>query len=212
MDLVLHGYWRSTASYRVRIAMNLKGLDYQQISHDLRTGAQSAETYRALNPQAWVPALVVDGTPLTQSPAILEWLEDRFPTPALLPVDPQARAIVRAMMNLICCDIHPLNNLRILSALRADLAATEAQVSAWMTRWISDGFNALDQQIARHGRGFAYGDRPTLADCCLVPQVYSAERFGVSLTDFPAIRACVETCRQIEAFQRASPAVQPDAD
>lgn len=212
MDLVLHGYWRSTASYRVRIAMNLKGLDYQQISHDLRTGAQSAETYRALNPQALVPALVVDGTPLTQSPAILEWLEDRFPTPALLPVDPQARAIVRAMMNLICCDIHPLNNLRILSALRADLAATEAQVSAWMTRWISDGFNALDQQIARHGRGFAYGDRPTLADCCLVPQVYSAERFGVSLTDFPAIRACVETCRQIDLFQRASPAVQPDAD
>lgn len=212
MDLVLHGYWRSTASYRVRIAMNLKGLDYQQISHDLRTGAQSAETYRALNPQALVPALVVDGTPLTQSPAILEWLEDRFPTPALLPVDPQARAIVRAMMNLICCDIHPLNNLRILSALRGDLAATEAQVSAWMTRWISDGFNALDQQIARHGRGFAYGDRPTLADCCLVPQVYSAERFGVSLTDFPAIRACVETCRQIDPFQRASPAVQPDAD
>lgn len=209
--MILHGYWRSTTAYRVRIAMALKGVAYDPATHDLRTGAQGAADYRAINSQGLVPAIEADGDVLTQSPAILEWLEERHPSPALLPVRLADRAIVRAMAATIACDIHPINNLRVLQALRRDIGADEAAVSAWIARWIGDGFAALEVLIGRHGRGFAFGDTPTIADCCLVPQVYSAERFAVDLTQYPQLMAAAETARALPAFQVAHPDRQPDA-
>jgi maleylpyruvate isomerase len=208
----LHGYWRSSAAYRVRIGLNLKGLAYEQEAHDLRTGAQRDPAFLALAPQGLVPALDTSDGVLVQSPAILEWLEEYAPTPPLLPSDRAGRAAVRAMMAAIACDIHPLNNLRVLNAIRADFGADPAAVTAWIARWITEGFAGLEVLIGRHGAGFAYGDRPTLADCCLVPQVYSAERFKVDLTAFPLIRAAAEKARALEAFQAAHPDNQPDAD
>jgi maleylpyruvate isomerase len=209
---VLHGYWRSTASYRVRIALAVKGVDYAQVTHDLRTGAQRDPAYLALAPQGLVPALEADGLVLTQSPAILEWIEERWPTPALLPADAEGRAAVRAMAALIGCDLHPLNNLRVLAALRSEFGASQAQVDAWIARWIGDGFAALEPQVARHGAGFAFGEAPTLVDCYLVPQLYSAERFGVDLTPYPTLVAAGEAMRAIPEVAAAHPSAQPDAD
>ncbi len=210
--LVLHSYWRSSAAYRVRIALNLKGLNAAQIPHDLRTEAQRAPDYLALNPQGLVPALQIGDTVLIQSLAILEWLEERHPSPPLLPGDPDARAVVRAMAAVIGCDIHPLNNLRVLNTLRSDLQAAPAQVQAWIARWITEGFQGLETLITRYGAGFAFGGRPTLADCYLVPQAYSAERFGVDLAPFPRLREATERARALEAFNAAHPSRQPDAD
>lgn len=212
MALVLHNYWRSGTSYRVRIALNLKGLDYAQATYDLRAGAQNEQTYRALNPQGLMPALEADGMVLTQSPAILEWLEERYPEPPLLPQEPNDRAVVRAMAALVACDIHPLNNLRVLTALKQDFAATPEQIKAWAQRWIGDSFAALEPMIARFGGDCAFGDTPTLADCCLVPQVYSAERFGVDLTPYPRLAAAAEAAQSLPAFAAAHPSRQPDAD
>ena len=212
MALVLHGYWRSSAAYRVRIGLNLKGLDYVQATHDLRTGAQRAPDYLAIDPQGVVPALIVDGQVLIQSPAILEWLEERHPEPPLLPPQPEARAIVRAMAALIACDIHPLNNLRVLSALRQEQGFDQARLDAWAGRWIGDGFAALDALIERYGGDFAYGDTPSLADCYVVPQVYSAERFKVDMTRFPNVARVAESAGRLEAFAAAHPQRQPDAD
>ncbi len=209
--MILHGYWRSGAAYRVRIALALKGVAYDQVTHDLRTGAQASDAYRALNPQGLVPALEADGDVLTQSPAILEWLEERYPAPALLPEATTDRAIVRAMAATIACDIHPLNNLRVVQALQRDFGLDAAAVQAWMARWMSEGFAALEVMIARHGRRFAFGDMPTIADCCLVPQVYSAERFAIDLTPYPQLMASVEQARALPAFQAAHPDRQPDA-
>jgi len=209
--MILHGYWRSTASYRVRIALGLKGLAYHQQAHDLRQGAQRSDAYRALNAQGLVPALEIDGAVLTQSLAILEWLDEVHPAPPLLPATPGERATVRAMADLIACDIHPLNNLRVLNALRGDLAASDAQVQAWVARWIGEGFGALEALVERHGGAFAFGDAPSLADCCLVPQIYSAERFAVDLTPFPRLIAASERARALPAFAAAHPALQPDA-
>ena len=209
--MILHGYWRSGAAYRVRIALALKGVAYKQVTHDLRLGAQASDAYRALNPQGLVPALEADGDVLTQSPAILEWLEERYPAPALLPEATTDRAIVRAMAATIACDIHPLNNLRVVQALQRDFGLDAGAVQAWMARWMSDGFAALEVMIARHGRGFAFGDMPTIADCCLVPQVYSAERFAIDLTPYPQLMASVEQARALPAFQAAHPDSQPDA-
>ena len=209
----LHGYWRSGTSYRVRIALALKGLAFEQAAYDLRRGDQHATCYRALNPQSLVPALELDdGTVLTQSPAILEWLEEAFPAPPLLPPDPAQRAIVRAMAALVGCDIHPLNNLRVLKALRHELGADKDQVGAWIARWIADGFAALEPLIERHGQGAAFGNTPTLADCYLVPQVYSAERFGVPLGPYPRLMAAVEAVRGRADVAAAHPDRQPDAD
>lgn len=212
MSLLLHDYWRSGAAWRVRIALNLKGLRYEQVAHNLRTGEQRARDYTKLNPQGLVPALEVDGAVLTQSPAILEWLEEVHPEPALLPADPLGRARVRAMMALVACDIHPLNNLRVLNSLRADLGADDAAVAAWIARWIADGFAALETLIARDGGAYCYGDSPTFSDCCLVPQVASARRFNVDLAPYPAIVRVAETCAAHPAFAAAHAAVQPDAD
>jgi maleylpyruvate isomerase len=207
----LHGYWRSSAAYRVRIALALKGVAYEQVTHDLRTGKQGADAYRALNTQGLVPALETGDGVIVQSPAILEWIEERFPQPALLPASADDRAAVRAMMAIVACDIHPLNNLRVQTVLRRDMAADDAAVAAWIARWIGEGFAALDVLIARHGRGFAFGDAPGLADCVLLPQVYSAERFAVDLTPYPALMAAADRARALDAFAAAHPDRQPDA-
>jgi maleylpyruvate isomerase len=210
--MILHGYWRSGAAWRVRIALALKGLQYAQQGVDLRTGAQRSDAFAALNPQGMVPALEVDGAVLSQSPAILEWLEETHPMPALLPPDPLDRARVRAMAAVIGCDIHPLNNLRVGKALRETFGADQAAVDAWAARWITPGFTALEVLVAQQGRGWCFGDAPTLADCYLVPQIYSARRFNVSLEAFPRLLAVDATAAAHPAFAAAHPDRQPDAD
>jgi maleylacetoacetate isomerase len=210
MSLVLHSAWRASAPYRVRLALHLKGLSYDYAPVDLAGGQQHSEAYRALNPQGLTPALEADGVVLTQSLAILEWLEETHPEPALLPKDPADRAVVRTMMGVIACDIHPVNNLRILQAL-AKAGLDETARTAWAQRWINDGFAALEPMIARHGQGFAFGDAPTLADCCLIPQVYNSRRFQVDLAPYPHIAAVAEEAAQHPAFQAAEPHRQPDA-
>ncbi len=211
-DLILHGYWRSGTSYRTRIALNLKGLAYETRPVDLRQGDQGSDAYRRLNPQGLVPALEIGDRVLTQSPAILEWIEETWPKPPLLPCDPFARAEVRAMAALVACDIHPLNNLRVLKALKDQFGADQAATDAWAGRWINPGFEALEALVARHGDGWAWGDRPTLADCCVVPQIYSARRFNVSLDAFPRLVAIEAAAAVHPAFVAAHPDRQPDAD
>lgn len=210
--LRLHGYWRSTTSYRVRIALGLKDLAFEQATHNLRAGEQKAPDYLAVAPHGLVPALETDEGVLIESPAILEWLEERFPLPRLLPEDMTDRATVRAMAALIGCDIHPLNNLRVLKALRREFDAAPEALDRWAARWIGDGFTGLEVLVARHGQGFAYGAQPTLVDCYLVPQVYSARRFGVDLSAFPAILAAAARAEELPAVQAAHPDLQPDAD
>ena len=210
--MILHGYWRSGAAYRVRIALALKGLAYETQGHDLRTGAQKAVDYVALNPQGMVPALQIDGAVLTQSPAILEWLEETHPQPPLLPDDALSRARVRAMAALIACDIHPLNNLRVGKSLREDFGADQAAVDAWAARWIAPGFTALEALVERDGQGWCFGDTPTLADACLIPQIYSAHRFNVSLEAYPRLLAVDAKAQAHPAFIAAHPDRQPDAD
>ncbi len=209
---VLYGYWRSGTSYRTRIALELKGLAYEYRAVDLRAGAHKDAAYRALDPQGLVPTLEIDGHALIQSPAILEWLEERYPEPPLLPHDPFERATVRAMAAIVACDIHPLNNLRVLKSIRHDLGADDAQQAAWTQRWIVAGFEALEAMIARHGGHWSFGDSPTLADCCLVPQIYSARRFEVDLAPFPRLRAIEARAGEHPAFTTAHPDKQPDAE
>ena len=211
MKLVLYDYWRSGAAYRTRIALHLKGLAFDQVSIDLRLGEQREEAYLSRNPQGLVPLLEADGRSLIQSVAILEWLEEVHPQPPLLPTDPEGRSLVRAMAAIVGCDVHPLNNLRVLQQLRGPLGASEEQVGAWIARWITEGFTALEAMIAAHGGLYAHGDAPTLADCYLTPQVYSAERFAVDLTAFPAIRRVSAHARGQPAFLAAHPDRQPGA-
>jgi maleylpyruvate isomerase len=210
MDLKLHGYWRSTAAYRVRIALALKGLDARRAAIDLRKAEQSTAAYLAINPQGLVPALEVDGRVLIQSLPIIEWLEEVFPDPPLLPSDPSGRAHVRAIASIIASDIHPLNNLRVLQRLRTDLALSEAAVTAWITEWVTRGFDAVEALLPE--RGWSFGDQPGLADCCLIPQVYSAQRFDVDLSPFPRIRRVGALALEHPAFAAAHPRRQPDAD
>jgi len=208
--LKLYSAWRASAPYRVRIALNLKGLPFEIAPIDLVAGEQGGEAYRAHNPQCLVPTLDIGGAELTQSLAILEWLEETHPEPALLPADPLDRARVRAMCGVVACDIHPLNNLRILKAVAA-LGADQPARDAWVKRWIGDGFTALEAMIARHGGAFAFGDAPTMADCLLVPQVYNANRFGVDLAPYPKLAAAAERARRHPAFEAAHPNHHPDA-
>lgn len=215
--MILHGYWRSGTSYRTRIALNLKGVEYRQAALDLRTGAQKSEAYLRLNPQGLVPALETDdGLVLTQSPAILEWLEETHPEPPLLPSDAAGRAHVRAMAALIGCDIHPLNNLRVLKAVRGltsdGMGADQTSVDAWAGQWIIDGFTALETLVVRHGDGWCFGGAPTLADCYLIPQLYSARRFHVDLAAFPRLLEIEARAEVHPAFIAALPENQPDAD
>lgn len=210
MQLTLHSAWRSSAAYRVRIGLNLKGLAYDTAPVNLVADQHQEPTFAALNPQRLVPALEVDGRILTQSLAILDWLDETVPEPPLLPADAFDRALVRSMAQIVASDIHPVNNLRILRAL-GGLGVDEAARDVWIQRWITDGFTALEAMIARHGRGFAFGDAPGLADCCLVPQVYNAERFKTDLAPFPGIRAVAARCAEHPAFVAAHPNQQPDA-
>lgn len=210
MKLTLHSAWRSSAAYRVRIGLNLKGLAYDTAPVNLVSSQHLEPAYAALNPQRLLPTLEVDGRALTQSLAILDWLDETVPEPPLLPADAFDRALVRSMAQIVASDIHPVNNLRILRAL-SGLGVDEAARDIWIQRWITDGFTALEAMIARHGRGFAFGDAPGLADCCLVPQVYNAERFKTDLTPFPAIRAVAARCAEHPAFVAAHPNQQPDA-
>jgi len=211
-EVVLHGYWRSGAAYRVRIALNLKGVAHRQVTHDLRVGAQLGPAYRAIAPHALIPAVEHQGRTIIESVAILEWLEARWPAPALLPDDPDDAATVRAMAALIACDIHPLQNLRVLKALRADFGADADQVSQWTGRWITEGFAALEVLVREHGGTYAFGDQPTLADCYLVPQLYSAERFGVDLAPFPRLVAAGRAAEALPTVAAAHPVRQADAD
>lgn len=210
--MILHGYFRSSAAYRTRIALNLKGIEYEQRAIDLRTGAQRSEAFLRLNPQGLVPALEVDGVVISQSTAILEWLDETYPEPALMPADAFGRAQVRGMIGLIASDIHPLNNLRVLTALRGTFGADQAQIDAWAGGWMVPGFQALTALTEKQGAGWLHGDAPTLADCYLIPQLYSARRFNVDLTSFPALRAIEDRALAHPAFSAAHPDRQPDAD
>jgi maleylacetoacetate isomerase/maleylpyruvate isomerase len=210
MTFVLHSAWRATAPYRVRIGLALKGVAYDYAPVDLLAGQQREPAYRAVNPQGLTPALDIGGRVLTQSLSILEWLEETHPEPPILPKDPLDRQMVRMIAGIIACDIHPLNNTRVGRALNK-MGIDQAGILAWTQGWIIDGFTALEPLIAAHGKGFAFGDTPTIADCCLVPQVYSAGRYKVDLTPFPAIVAAAEHAARHPAFVAAAPDAQPDA-
>lgn len=209
--LVLYGYWRSGTSYRARIALNLKGIGYETIAVNLLAGEQCSEAFLKINPQGLVPVLVTPTSVLTQSTAIMEWLEETFPDPPLLPKTTNDRAIVRAMSLTVACDIHPLNNVRILDYLVNELGADRSATSAWAAKWICAGLEPIEKLIGRHGGKFAFGDNPTIADCHLIPQIYSAERFGVELAAFPNVMEVVQRARSIPAFMAAAPELQPDA-
>ena len=212
--MTLYGYYRSSAAYRVRIALNLKGLGYTQRPIDLAAGAQREAAFTRLNPQGLVPVLETDeGERLTQSLAICEYLDERYPaSPALLPADAAGRARVRALAQLVASDIHPLNNLRVLRYLVGELELDEAAKLAWYRHWVEEGLTTLEAQLASEQTGLCcHGDTPSLADVCLVPQVYNAERFDCDLTAYPRLRAIAAHCRGLPAFAEASPARQPDA-
>jgi maleylacetoacetate isomerase len=202
---VLFDYWRSSASYRVRIALNLKGIAYRGLSVDLAGGAQRSADYRARNPQGFVPTLEIDGQRLTQSLAIIDYLEATRPEPRLLPADPAEAAHVRALALTIACDIHPLNNLRVLKQLTGPLDQDEAAKNGWIAHWIAEGFAALEARAAPRAGRFLFGDAPTLADICLVPQVYNARRFGVPLEEYPLLVAADAEAAALPAFAAAHP-------
>lgn len=216
--LKLYSYFRSSAAYRVRIALALKGLAYDTIPvHLLKDGGQQhTSAYRSANPQGLVPALQLsaDGPVLAQSLAIIEYLDETQGGPALLPKDALGRARVRALAQMVACEIHPLNNLRVLKYLKRNLGISDAQKDAWYAHWVALGLQAVEDTLT-HGNEtgrFCHGDSPGLADCCLVPQVFNARRFNCALDAFPTINRIVEACEQLPAFQQAAPDMQPDAE
>lgn len=213
MTMRLYNFFRSGTSHRLRIALNLKGIQYDYVAVDLRTEEHLGAAFKAVNPQQLVPALMDGDLTLIQSPAIIEWLEERHPAPPLLPSDPDDRAHVRAMAAIVGCDIHPINNRRILEYLRKQLGHGEASVLAWCATWIRAGFDTLETLLAqdtRRGR-FCFGNAPGLAEVYLIPQVESARRFNVDLTPYPNILAIDAACAELDAFRRAAPGAQPDA-
>jgi len=202
---VLYDYYRSSAAYRVRIALNLKGVQYESRSINLLESQQKSDQYRALNPQGFVPMLEIEGVRLTQSLAILNYLDLRFPNQPLIPTPAAERAHVVALAMMIACDIHPLNNLRVLKYLKSELGHSQEQVDAWYAHWITEGLGPLEAMAAPKAGKFLYGDAPTAADICLVPQLYNARRFNVSLDEFPTLLRADENASKLEAFAAAHP-------
>ncbi|MFC3323753.1 maleylacetoacetate isomerase [Mesorhizobium cantuariense] len=214
-ELVLHNYYRSSTSYRVRIALEMKGLSYDYVPHHLRHGEHLEPAYLAVNPQGLVPALVLgDGTLLTQSLAIIEFLDETCPEPPLLPRDAAGRARVRMLAQMIACDIHPVNNLRVLTSLRTLFGADDEDVVNWFRHWVNEGFQPLEKILASSAETgtFCHGDAPGLADICLVAQVTSNARFGVDLTPYPTIARINAACMALPAFWKAAPENQIDAE
>lgn len=213
-EIVLHDYFRSSAAWRLRIGFRLKGLPYRSVPHHLRKGEQSAPAYVARNPQGLVPMVEADGLTLTQSLAILEWLEEEHPEPPLLPPDAAGRARVRSLALIVAADIHPIQNLRVLRYLTRNLGHTQEEVFAFAAHWVREGLTALESRLEREaetGR-FCHGDQPGLADVCLVPQLGNARRFNVELEPFPTILRIEAACLEIPAFAEAAPERQPDAE
>lgn len=209
----LYNFWRSGTSHRTRIALNLKGLSYDYVAVHLGKEAHLSESFKAINPQQLVPALDTKQQVLIQSPAIIEWLEETYPSPPLLPEGADGRARVRALAAIVGCDVHPINNRRILEYLRKVFGADDTAINAWSGHWISAGFDAYEALLAsdtQRGR-FSFGDTPTIADVYLVPQVESARRFKVDMARWPLITAVDKACSELDAFRRAAPAAQPDA-
>ena len=210
--MILHGYFRSSASWRVRIALGLKGLPAQMISHHLRKGEQRASDFLGLNPQGLVPALVLDnGAVLTQSLAIIEYLDETHPEPALLPKDALRRAKVRAFADAIACDLHPVQNLKVLQALRAG-GFSEDAMNAWAKQVNFEGLDACEKLLTDEQGPFCFGATPTLADICLVPQLGNARRFGADVSGWTKLLRAEAACRDLPAFQAAAPDKQPDAE
>jgi len=208
----LHGYFRSSASYRVRIALNLKGLSAEHLSHHLRKGEQRAPAYLAINPQGFVPTLQAGGSVnLTQSLAIIEWLDETHPLPPLLPKDPLRRAQVRAFAQVIACDTHPIQNLKVLARLR-ELGLSEEQVTGWAGWANREGLAVCEKLIALEAGPFCFGDAPTIADLCLVPQLANARRFGVDVAVFPRLLQAEAAAKALKAFADAAPERQADAE
>jgi len=207
----LYDYWHSAASYRVRIALRLKGIAYEQVPVNLRQGAQRTLDYLAHNPQGLVPSLTDGDATVTQSMAIIEWLDERQPEPPLLPLDLLARATVRSLALHVASDIQPLTNLRVLQHLQHRLGVEERELHAWQRHWIAEGLASLERRLASVAGVYAYGDTVTLADLCLVPQVYNARRYHCDLVPFPVIRRVDAACLALAAFAEARPERQPDA-
>jgi maleylacetoacetate isomerase len=202
---ILHDYYRSSASYRVRIALNIKGVEYERRPVNLLECQQQSDEYRALNPQGFVPMLEIDGHRLVQSLAIINYLDLRFPTPPLIPTPAAERAHVVAMAMMVACDIHPLNNLRVLKYLKNELGHSQEEVDAWYAHWISEGLPALETFAAPRAGTFLFGDAPTAADVCLVPQLFNARRFNVPLDGYPTLVRADENANRLEAFAAAHP-------
>ena len=208
----LYSFFLSSAAFRVRIALNLKGVDYETIIVDLPKGEHRAAAFLATNPQATVPVIDDDGTMLWQSLAIIDYLDARFPTPRLIPIEPVARARAQALAQLIVCEMHPLNNLRVRNYLREELDLDEAAASRWYKHWIAEGFTGLEALVRRFSGGrYSFGDAVTVADVCLVPQVYNARRFGCDLAPYPTLVRIADGLAVEPAFARAAPERQPDA-
>ena len=211
--MILHGYYRSSASFRVRIAMNIKNIEHTHVAHHLRKNEQTAPDYLKLQPQGLVPALQTKDDLLIQSMAIIEYLDEIHPNPPLLPTDPAAKAHVRALAQIISCDIHPIDNLRVLRYLRTEMDQDEPAVQKWYNHWITEGFAAFEKLASQHSTGpFCYGGTPSLADICLVPQVFNAGNFKLDLSPYPTITRIHEACMALPAFADAAPGNQHDAE
>ena len=209
----LYTAFRSSATFRVRIALNLKGLAYEPVFVHLGRGEHRQPGYAAVNPQALIPTFQADGVRLVQSLAIIEYLEETHPNPPLLPRDAVGRARVRSLSLLVACEIHPLNNLRVLQHLKGSLGQNEEQVNAWYRHWIADGFRKLEAELSRAAAGrFCHGEAPTMADCCLVPQVFNAQRYQCDAAPYPNVMRVFAECMKLDAFGRAQPSKQPDAE
>jgi len=210
----LYTYFRSSAAFRVRIALNLKGLAHESVAVSLPKGAHREDAFGAINPQRLVPALIEDGHLLTQSLAIMEYLEEKQPAPPLLPRDLLGRARVRSLSLLVACEIHPLNNLRVLQHLKRGLGLDEAGINTWYRHWVAEGLARFEDDLTKTaGTGtYCHGGTPTMADCCLVPQIFNAKRYACDLAPYPATMRVFDACMKLDAFDRAQPVKQPDAE